>query len=388
MNHFRTEPAAHQIDADRDAALDALLPEIRARASEFARIGHVPRDMVEKLKSIGTYRALVPRMFGGEEWSPARFCRLIETLSTADGSVGWVASFGVSPTYLAALPLATQQAMYAESVDLVFAGALFPLQPAEKTEAGLRISGRWPFASGCKGAARIGVGVTVADDRTGGLPRVAVMPAEAAEIHDNWDVLGLRGTGSHDLVVNDVAVDDAWTFVRGARALVDAPLYRYPSMILAAQVLAVVGLGVARGALDDFVANAARQVSITGAPGLVERAHVLSAIGECEAALRAARLLFYAGIDDLWTELEAGREPDRKLLALSRLGATQAAREAARVVRILFEVSGTAAIRNGHRLNTALTDSLVVSQHAFLGEATLQNTGRVLLGQPTPPGFI
>ncbi len=87
------------VSQDKAVDLDALCQEIRERActGEFDNQAYVSQDIIEKLKQIGVYRALVPKRFGGEEWSPRQFCELIETLSKADGSVGWVASFGMSP---------------------------------------------------------------------------------------------------------------------------------------------------------------------------------------------------------------------------------------------------------------------------------------------------
>ena len=95
---------------------------------------------------------------------------MIERISEADGSAGWVASFGSAGVYLAALPPETLAEIYAQSPDLVFAGGLFPLQPAEAVEGGWQVNGTWKFASGCKGADLLGVGIGAA----GGKPRTAV----------------------------------------------------------------------------------------------------------------------------------------------------------------------------------------------------------------------
>lgn len=100
MTHF----SKLATDRAHDAGFVAVLDEIRARRDEFARLRHIPQDMVAKLQGIGVYRAFVPGRFGGDDLSPADFCRLIEDISAADASTGWVASFGVSATYLAALP--------------------------------------------------------------------------------------------------------------------------------------------------------------------------------------------------------------------------------------------------------------------------------------------
>ena len=110
------------------------------------------------------------------------------------------------------------------------------------------MNGRWSWASGCTAAAYLGVGIKVDDGSAeSGLPRMAVIPRESATIVDNWDVNGLRGTGSHDIEVTGLVVPEDWTFIRGGASSLDTPLFRYPTLAIASQVLAVVGLGAARG---------------------------------------------------------------------------------------------------------------------------------------------
>ena len=365
----------------------ALLAEIRSRRDEFAQQQQLGADIVEKLKAIGVYRALVARRFGGDELSPADFLRLIERLSIADGSVGWVASFGVSALYLASLPEATLRAIYADGPDLVFAGALFPPQKAIRTAGGYEVSGRWKFGSGATGASLIGVGIKTEDAASAALPRMAVMPSAAVVIERNWDVIGLQGTGSHDLVVDRVLVPEEWTFVRGAAPTVDAPVYRYPSMALAAQVLAIVGLGIGRAALDEITAMAAGRGSITGAPVLADRAYVQIEIAKAEAALRSARAFFYETTEEAFATIEAGDPLPVKQIALLRLASSHIARVGADAARTAFTLSGTAAIYEAHPLARYVQDAMVVVQHAFLSEGTWQSAGRILLGLDAIPGF-
>ncbi|WP_316174344.1 MULTISPECIES: acyl-CoA dehydrogenase family protein [unclassified Bradyrhizobium] len=367
-------------------SLPALLAEIKARRSEFVAAQKIPDDIIEGFKRIGVYRAMVAKRFGGEERSPAEFCRLIEAISEADGSAGWVASFGSAAGYLAALPEETLRKVYAKGPDVVFAGGLFPLQPAKRTSGGFLVNGVWKFGSGSPGAELIGVGITVDGDSTGGLPRVAVMPAEKVMIRQNWDVIGLQSTGSHDLIVNDVVVPEEWTLIRGGKATLDLPIYRYPSLAFAAQVLAIVAIGVARSALDDVSAMAGTRGSITGAPVMADRGYVQLEIARAEALLRSARAFFYEATEELWSEVVNGA-PNQKTVTLMRLAATHAARSGADVARIACGLAGTASIYTSHNLARAMCDSLVVAQHAFLSEGTMQSAGRVLLGLPTQPGF-
>jgi alkylation response protein AidB-like acyl-CoA dehydrogenase len=372
--------------ASAEFDLPALLADIKARRSEFIAGQTIPADIIEGFKRLGVYRAMVAKRFGGEERTPTEFCRLIETISEADGSAGWVASFGSAACYLAALPEETLRKVYAKGPDVVFAGGLFPLQPSKRTPDGFLVNGVWKFGSGSPGAELIGVGITVEGDSTGGLPRVAVMPAEQVTIRPNWDVIGLQGTGSHDLIVKDVIVREEWTLIRGGAATLDAAIYRYPSLSFAAQVLAIVGIGVARSALDEVTAMAGARASITGAPLMAERGYVQLEIARAEAMLRSARSFFYEATETLWQEVLNG-PPDQKTVALMRLAATNAARAGAEVARIACGLAGTSSIYTTHDLARAMCDSLVVAQHAFLSEGTMQSAGRILLGLPAQPGF-
>jgi len=152
--------------------LDALIEEVERRREEFDAISHVPRDMVGKMKRAGIFRASTPKRFGGDALPPPRFLEMLERIAIADGSTAWVAAFGSANTYLAALPVETQARIYASGPDQVFAGGLYPLQKAEHAAGGYVVSGQWRFASGCKGADWIGVGIgaapAAADDKSAG----------------------------------------------------------------------------------------------------------------------------------------------------------------------------------------------------------------------------
>ncbi|WP_246775075.1 acyl-CoA dehydrogenase family protein [Bradyrhizobium diazoefficiens] len=121
--------------------LSSLLAEIRARRSEFVTAQKIPDDIIHGFKRLGVYRAMVAKCFGGEERTPAAFCRMIERISAADGSAGWVASFGGAACYLAALPIETLGKIYANGPDVVYAGGLFPLQPARRSTDGFIVNG-------------------------------------------------------------------------------------------------------------------------------------------------------------------------------------------------------------------------------------------------------
>lgn len=371
----------------RAEALALVLTEARARRAEFAANGQLSGDMVDLLKRAGVYRAMVAKKFGGDEKSPANFLRLIESIAMADGSTGWVASFGFSAVYLSSLPLASLEEMYADGPDVVFAGGIFPPQRAVPVDGGLEVSGSWSWGSGSTSADYVGVGIKEEGSSGNGLPLIAVMTADKVRIRENWNVTGLQGTGSHDMVVDGVVVPREWTFVRGGPSSLDTPLYRYPSMALAAQVLAVVGLGIARAALDELMEMAEGRTSITGAPTLADRAYVQIDVAKADAALRSARAFFYEITEDVYAQLLRGDEIDVKTRALLRLASTNAARVGADVTEAVYRMAGTTGIFADNPLAQYLKDALIVPQHAFLSEGTWQSAGRILLGLDAAPGF-
>ncbi|WP_341316577.1 acyl-CoA dehydrogenase family protein [Paraburkholderia sp. IMGN_8] len=364
--------------------LDVLIEEIERRRDEFDQLSHVPRDMIAKMKRAGIFRASTPRRFGGDALPPPRFLHMLERIAIADGSTAWVAAFGSANTYLASLSIETQQHIYATGPDQVFAGGLYPLQPAAKVPGGFMVSGQWRFASGCKGADWIGVGIggTPANsgDTGAGRPFTAVFPAHEVEIVENWNVVGMQGTGSHDLRLRDKFVDAQWTFVRGGQALIDEPLYRYPAVAYQAQVHAAVNIGLARAALDLLTGMSGSTRTTTGAPRLADRGYYRSGLAKAEANWRGARAFFYESAESAWQTIVAGDSVTQDQANLMRLSATHAAQLCAEVVMHAYQLAGIAAIYRESRLQRLVRDSIVVTQHAFLGEGTYDASGALFAG--------
>ncbi len=371
-------------------AFQALLVDIRERAQreEFDQQRYISDDVIERFKELGVYRALVPTRFGGEQRNPMEFCEMVEEISAADGSAGWVASFGMNPVYLAALPRATLEKLYANGPDVVFAGGIFPPQPADLHDGGFKVSGRWRFSSGCKGASLIGVGISPKNGETLGLPRLAVMPSEKVTIEETWNVVGLIGTGSHDVVIDGVVVPEEWTFVRGGASNLDEPMFRYPSLSFATQVLSVVGLGVARAALDYLCGMASGRFSVTGAPALADRPLAQMQMAKAEAELRAARAWFYEAMESAWNSVVAGNPVSIEQTNLLRLSSTHATRVSAEVARTAQMLSGMTGVYRDNPLSRFVNDTLVITQHAFMGDMTYQNAGAIFFGNKPLPGYL
>ena len=366
--------------------LDELLNDIRTRADNFDEQRHIDQDIIERFKDIGVYRAFVPKRFGGDERTPRDFLSLVETIAMADGSAGWVASFGMNPFYLGALPSETIDKIWADTPDVVFAGAVYPMCPAEEVDDGYIVSGRWKFASGCMGASLIGVGIK--PDVEGELPRMAVVPVDQVEIDKTWDMIGMRATGSHDVVADKIKVPKEWTFIRGASANLIEPLFKYPALSLATQVLAVTTLGLARESLNIITTEAKGRKSVTGAPNIGEREYVQIAVGKAEAQVQSSKAFFYNATDDVWATIMAGDHPSDEQINLLRLSSSHLTHECVEVVKTIYKLMGMTSAQNSHAMTRIYRNAALVSQHALMGEITFRNAGAMAFGHVPYPGYL
>src|SRR5690606_8413860 len=139
----------------------------------------------------------------------------------------------------------------------------------------------------------------------------------------------------------DVLIDEDWSFVRGGSALLDEPISHFPSLALAALSFAVVGLGAARGALEEIRQLASRKKSITGAPQLGDRSYAQTGVAKAEVQLQAARAFLCEQVECAWEKLVAGQSVDIEAKALLRLAANHASRAAVDVTQACFAIAGT-----------------------------------------------
>lgn len=363
----------------RERAFEQALDVLRDRRDEFNAQRFVPKDYIDLLKKAGMYRASTPAVFGGEPMAPSAFMKLVERISAVDPATGWVASFGSSLVYLAALPVESQRKLYAAGPDVAFGAALFPLQEAKSVTGGYVCSGEWQFASGCRGVDCLGIGLS-GGPQTQGRPLTAVLDPEDVEIVENWDVAGMRATGSHAIRTENLFVAEEMTFVRGGEPQIDEPLSRYPSLAYAAQVLAVVTLGAARAALDYSVEVGAAHASLTGGTAKGNRPVYKSGLARAEAELRSAHAFFYDSTDEVWDKAVNAEPITERDQAILRLAATHAAHVGRAAVLAAFDLAGTGAIYQTHPLQRFLQDALVPAQHAMLASNTYEAAGAVMLG--------
>ncbi len=370
--------------------------ELAAAAAEAApsteERRRLPPELVAALADAGVYRLLVPESAGGLEAHPRVLVEVVEALARGDGAVGWCAAINATSGLLAGyLPPAAAREIHADP-RAISGGVFAPRGRAVPGDGGFTVTGRWPFASGCQDCTWL-MGGCVVDDGEGGvltLPsgmpdvRLALAPAAEFAIHDTWHVMGLRGTGSHDIELSGAHVPAEHTasfFTEPPTAT--GPLYAFPLFGLLALAIGAVGLGIARGALDDIAGMAGGKTPTGSRRTLAERPATQAEVARSEARLRAARALLLESVDDAWESATAdGEVPVDKRGAL-RMAATHAAAAGAEVTAAAYGLGGGSAVYERSALPRRFRDANVATHHMLVAPATWELTGRLILGLPT-----
>src|SRR3954464_10717221 len=191
------------------ARAEALVPVLRERANHTEELRRLPDETIEDLHRAGLFRILQPKRVGGSELPFRSIVELVSVIGKGDGSTAWVlANLAAHHRMLGMLPKQAQDEVWGQSPDNLIGSALiFPRGRARKVDGGYRITGRWPFSSGVDAAAWNLIGAIMQDEETGAAqPRIFLLPASDYTIIDTWQVIGLAGTGSKDVAVDDVFV--------------------------------------------------------------------------------------------------------------------------------------------------------------------------------------
>lgn len=369
-------------DLDRAAEKLSVLARELAPAIEADR--RLPYELVTALRASGLFRAGAPAAAGGAQAPPAVTLRCAEALARGDASTGWCASIAATSSLLGGWLPAEGLAEVFGDPDRVAAGVWAPRGRARAVDGGYRVSGRWAFCSGIMHSDYLFGGCMVEAEGDGPpSARVLGIPTRELEILDTWHTSGLRGTGSHDAVADDVFVPDHRSLWVLDRPTSDAALYRFPILAFFALSIAAAALGNARGAIEDLGSLAAGKVAQGSSRTLAERPATWAGVAQAEAALRAARALYYQAIDDAWQAARSSELPvSVELRTGLRLAATHAVRTAADVAREMYDLGGGSAIYDDSPLQRRFRDAHTATAHFQVNPATWELTGRLLLGQP------
>lgn len=355
-----------------------IADQLRDQASEAELLGRLPDETAKALKMAGTMKLLQPGAYGGFEAHPREFAETAMAVASLDGAAGWVCGVvGVHPWQLGFADPKVQQEVWGADDNTWMASPYAPTGIAIPTDGGYRFSGRWQFSSGTDHCDWIFLGAMLGDaDGNVALPPTMlhmILPRQDYTIvEDSWDVVGLKGTGSKDIIVRDAFVPD-YRVMNGDHVIdgtaqqqagVDKTLYKMPWSTMFPLGITSAVIGIAEGALAAHLDYQRDRVGAQGT-AVKDDPYVLYAIGEAAADINAARQEILANVDRIWDIVESGRAVSFDDRAIGRRTQIRAAWRAVMAVDQIFARSGGNALRMDKPLQRFWRDAHAGLNHAI-----------------------
>ncbi len=373
-------------------SVSAVAPMIREHADRSESERRMAKESVDAMKRAGFYRMCKPRACGGLEVDAMTALRVIEEVGRIDVSAAWnlFLSSTATPFHLWIPEKGIEE--YFADPDYILAGSVYPPGKAVPVDGGYRISGRWPFASGVHHADWILETAFLFEGdepkrREDGNPISLTfqIPASEATILDTWHTMGMRATGSTDVIISEL-------FVPAHRVGALGPLQEMPKLLacpinrftlsLPIAAAAAPALGGARGAIDLLIELGAKKTPAHASSPLAGRSAAQMQLGRAEALLGAARAYLYDAVETGWETACRGEMLTPRNKIDIQLASSHAVEAAIEVARLVHQAAGTSAIRQEQSFERRFRDLHTLSQHAFVSHNRFESVGKFLFGQP------
>jgi alkylation response protein AidB-like acyl-CoA dehydrogenase len=368
----------------------ALIPFLAERAPAALAARRLPAETIAEYHEAGVLRILQPRRFGGQQGRFSLFSRIVEELTYGCASSAWVyAVLAEHQWIIAQYPEQAQIDVWGDDPKAVASSSLAPRAAARHVTGGWWLSGRFPFSSGCDFAQWAILGAFLGEMRDPRHIAYLLAPLAEIEIVDDWQVLGLAGTGSKSLVLHDVFIPEHRCVMvsdlfagtpPGALVHPDYPVLRAPRGFLVSYSLPPVAIALGRRALDIACAALAGRVS-RGVTKLAESEVVQMVIGEAAAAIDAATLLLHTGREASTAAVSSGRKITEAEALRARRDMVYAQHQVSWALDRLCELDGARWVYDSDQLGAIRRDVMtILTHHAASRQAAMAPYGRMLLG--------
>src|SRR5271168_1518983 len=381
-----TLPEKERVMLERARALIPLLAE-RAPAATAAR--RLPPETIAEYHATGILRILQPRRFGGRQGRFSLFSRIVEELTYGCASSAWVyAVLAEHQWIIAQYPEKAQIDVWGADPEAVAASSLAPRAAAKRVAGGWRLSGRYSFSSGCDYAQWAIIGTFLGQMGDPSTHAYLLVPFTEIEIVDDWQTLGLAGTGSKSLILHDVFVPEHRSVMvsdlfagtpPGALVHPDYPVLRAPRGFLVSYSLPPVAIALGRRALDIACTGLAGRVS-RGVTRVAQSEVVQMAIGEAAAAIDVATMLLHTGREASTAAVSSGRKITEAEALRARRDMVYAQHQVGWALDRLCEMDGARWVYDGDRLGAIRRDVMtILTHHAASRQAAMAPYGKMLL---------
>ena len=358
-------------------------PQFRDRAAEIDRIRRIPDDLVALLRKSGAFRILMPRSWGGPEFNPVQSLELLEELARWDASASWCVMIGSDSGLFGAFLEDSAGRELHPDLDMTTANVLAPTAKAEIVDGGYVVNGRWQFGSSIPFADLITGGAVVFKDGKPvldkGRPKTIIVfgRPDQYQIMDNWDTIGLRGTGSNDYLAKDMFVKTEHAFSLADKPHQPGAIYSWKPMFLVK--VPGVPLGIAKNAIETVRDIMKDKVDGQSGQKLADSERIQLALAEAQMIYRGARAYLFDTVTRVWEKVENGDLPDvrdREDLIMSRINAFQGSRKA---IGLMYDTLGSSAVYKTGPLERAVRDIHTACVHWSGQMKTLHFAGKLML---------
>ena len=369
------------------AEVESIAPVVAEHAATSEALGRLDEAIMAALRSTRLLRLYAPLELGGLEADPVTLVLVFEALARIDASTSWAlgvlaATPGIFGAYL---PTATTRRIFADGVPPM-AGSLLPKGIAEPVPGGYRVKGRWPYGSGIYHADWVGAGAIVPGMPLPAGARFVLLPRYQVVIHDNWQVAGLRASGSSDYSIEDQFVPEEMTyhmmdFMTG-NAVTGGVALRLGLNVFISPFHIGIPLGIARRALDEISTQTVEKGRGFPPSLLPTQPHIQFALGKAEIELASARAYGIHLMADLYEEAQTGRVPSPARQAESRAAGTYITEVTQRVTMAAFQAAGGTALFDTNPLQRCFRDIAAAGQHFAVSQSAYRAVGQFKLAQP------
>lgn len=372
-----------------------LTPVLRERAQRTEDNRALLPENLQAFIDAGIYRVLQPARYGGYEMSPLTLFKMAMEMAKGCPSSAWCASLITIHNWEVALldPRAAAD-LWGSDPDARASSSYAPFGKVTRVEGGYRVSGRWSWSSGSDHCSWVILGGTVPRESDGGPPdvRAFLIPRTDYKVVDVWHVLGLKGTGSNDIVVEDAFVPEhrthqffhSFTMTDPGRAEFTSRNYKYPFGVIFAYSLSVITIGIADGALEAFREDMKVRLGAYDGAKAMEDPFIRHRLAEAEAIIRGLHQRLEANFAEMDALIDAGADIPLDLRVRNKWDAQWMAKEAMKAVELLFKASGARGIKLDSPMQRYFRDVHAISNHAFLNaDKGSLNAGLVGLGGMT-----
>jgi len=338
-------------------SVQEILPLIAQQAPQAEKIGHLTDTLLNQLFDLGVFKLFVTEKYHGHSCDLPTALKIFELMSSADGATGWLVMIGAGGGLFSGFIEESAAREIFSPKRAVIAGSGMASGFAKTQAGGYEVSGRWPYASGAYHASWFTANCKIDGDDA--QIRSIAVPAKHVEIHQTWDVFGMKATGSHDFSIKPRLIESRFAFSLFENPILDEPIFYCPLDTLASLTFTSVAIGIARHALSEFKDFAESRKRLPNDASL-------QALQQAEELIHNAKEELYRLADDVWQRALLGLHPDKKLHQQVDTNCITIVQDSVKAVDLLKARAGMMAVKNNSTFGRAWRDLHTLSQHVII----------------------